>query len=105
MLNASALGLAIDRWRGDFGAADRFDQFMDNHVSSRPPARPGPGPAARRNPRTVSTTSRGPFPQDVRLARAEVRTLGIGAGASSDPADGNCLGYVSDMGGDSFSSF
>jgi len=32
MLNASALGMAVDRWRGDFGGADRFDQYMDNHL-------------------------------------------------------------------------
>lgn len=30
--NASALGLAVEQWRGDFGASNRFDQYMDNHL-------------------------------------------------------------------------
>ncbi|KAL1522273.1 hypothetical protein AB1Y20_017267 [Prymnesium parvum] len=30
--NASVLGEMVERWRGDFGKADRFDQFMDNHI-------------------------------------------------------------------------
>eukprot|EP00418_Pyrodinium_bahamense_P074141 CAMPEP_0179084422 /NCGR_PEP_ID=MMETSP0796-20121207/38179_1 /TAXON_ID=73915 /ORGANISM="Pyrodinium bahamense, Strain pbaha01" /LENGTH=284 /DNA_ID=CAMNT_0020781847 /DNA_START=57 /DNA_END=912 /DNA_ORIENTATION=- len=31
-MNSSELGLWVERWRGNFSATGRFDQFMDNHL-------------------------------------------------------------------------
>merc|ERR1740138_1737836 len=31
-MNETELGLAVERWRGNFSKTGRFDQFMDNHL-------------------------------------------------------------------------
>lgn len=31
-MNASQLGLVLEKWRGNFSATNRFDQFMDDHL-------------------------------------------------------------------------
>ncbi|CAJ1405939.1 unnamed protein product [Effrenium voratum] len=31
-MNASQLGLWVERWRGNFSKENRFDQYMDNHL-------------------------------------------------------------------------
>jgi len=31
-MNASELGLWVEKWRGNFGATEKFDQFMDSHL-------------------------------------------------------------------------